>query len=62
MPMPMPASAATANASMPGSTPRPTSVSSRAEASRQTLMVFSSRSTRPTRKPPITMPMAPHSM
>ena len=62
MPTPMPASAATASATVPGSAPSPTSTSSAAEAIRQMLMVFSSRTTRPTRKPPITMPTALHSM
>ena len=37
-------------------------VESAAEASRHTEMIFSSRTTRPTRKPPTTMPAAPHSM
>ena len=47
---------------MPGSQPLPTSASSAAEASRQMPITFSSRSTRPTKKPPTTMPAAPNSM
>ena len=62
MPMPAPANATSARAAAPGSQPRATSSSSAAEASRQALMVFSSRATRPTMKPPTTMPAALHSM
>ena len=61
-PVPTPASAATTTAAMPGSQPVPTSTNRAAEASRHTEMIFSSRTTRPTRKPPTTMPAAPHSM
>ena len=47
---------------MLGKAPLPTSTSSTADAMRQIPMIFSSRCTRPTRKPPTTMPAAPHNM
>ncbi|MNV40932.1 hypothetical protein D3C71_1325530 [compost metagenome] len=61
-PVPRPATEATTTAAMAGRSPRPTTTSSAAEPSRHTEMIFSSRCTRPTRKPPINMPTAPHSM
>ena len=61
-PVPSPATEATTSATMPGSSPEATTTSSAAEPSRHTEMIFSSRCTRPTRKPPTSMPAAPHSM
>jgi hypothetical protein len=61
-PVPRPASAVEAAARMPGSQPVPGNSSSTEATAIAIAIVCSSRSTRATRNPPITIPIAPHSM
>ena len=61
-PWPKPATEATTSASVPGSQPVATRARQAAASSRKVAMIFSSRCVRCARKPPPTMPTAPHSM